>query len=148
MPLCAAFPRTPALLCGCSGSASDWGEEGILSPALLLALLVYSLSLHLLVVVIQACTARINGPSESAHRTTPLLGSIPLVRRIASATSIYEFQDFGGAHPKAFALAEMPEARMQMRLALPPLRAQLPRGRQRFAALPKGKCKFKSKLTL
>src|SRR3989344_1235726 len=96
-----------SIACGLSGSGavSDWGEEGILSPARSpprIAGLVF--------IVASTCrgntnsTARMNGPSESAHRTTPLLVSIPCVRGVASASNTSEFQDSGGAHPKAFAL--------------------------------------------
>ena len=106
----AAFPRTPALLGGCSGSASDWGEEGILSPArstpriALPVYIVVSTGIYLLVFL-----PRINGPSESAHHTTPLLVSnsafilsLPLLDSSHSKIS--------AALTEGLALAEMPKA--------------------------------------
>jgi len=75
--LCALLFLALPHCCAGARALPLFGERKESSPqlGLLLALLYFSLSLHLLVVIIQTCTARMNGPSESAHRTTPLLVS-------------------------------------------------------------------------
>jgi len=46
---------------------------------------------------------------------------------VSLSLRISVLQDYGGAHPLVMdALAEMPEAQMQMRLTHPPVRAQAP----------------------
>src|SRR3989344_2606487 len=75
----AAFPRTPAVRGGSSGSASVWGEEGNPPPSvgLLLAEVVQSLQCRAGKVVRQAFIVRFYVPSESALAQPPSSFSSP-----------------------------------------------------------------------
>ena len=145
MPMCSASPRTPALLRGCSGAASIWGKEGILPPA-------SSSSSHCRINVSRCVywswSYKLVRLALTGLRSPPSHNPLPrfqdCVYRVASATNISEFQDFGGAHPKGVdALAEMPEAQIALRLTHPPIRAQSS-PRRKDAAEDSANATFKS----
>ena len=79
--LCARFSRQYRLQ-ALTRAVLDWGEEGILPSSVSSSHCPHSVSLHLLVVVIHTCTARINGP-----RSPPIaqpLSSVPCLVFVVS----------------------------------------------------------------